>query len=333
MRVFGIEPKNTANYNQQENMTKSIIFSSTWNIIWPILINTWPYLLLLLLLAIVTKFTEPKTIRYFLRRNKIEILTAFFALLGYIINYYFVKRPDYSLFLNASITLVAMAIFVSSKTKEKDFYFISLKRRSDKDDWIGDGIFQYERTHDAYAITNSHSGVIFPKCLTWSDYKLEFDFKILKTSLGVILRATNLSNLVMLQIFDTGIKAHIRIHGFWQAWDKKETQLEFEKKLNLDNWYFCSIQCDKNSIRIRIHEWVERPDPEDSSKSYLETNQIFDRVWKIPSGNISYTWKRKEITEPEAVVPFPINLEYGTFGFRNDRTENALIRNVLIEKI
>jgi hypothetical protein len=306
---------------------------NVWSIVRSILEIGWPALLVALVSVVAIRLLDPESTRYFLRRNKIEILTALFAVAGYTASYYLVEQPQHSFFLNIAISLIAMLFFIYSKTRERDFYFISLRRSKDKEDWIGEGTFQYERTQNAYTITNSGSGFIFPKCLIWSDYKLRFDFKIIKISLGVILRATNLSNLVMLQIFDTGIKAHIRINGFWQAWDPKETHLEFKEKLNLDDWYTSSMQCDKSSIRIRIFKWVEHANQDNPSETSLQPEPIFDRVWKIPSGSMSYMWKREEINEPEAIVPFPINLEYGTVGFRNDGAENALVKDVLIEKI
>lgn len=314
-----------------KDMAQLINFPNPWITWGSILLNFWPYLLALIFMAIISIAVQRKTVRYFIRENQLEFLTAFFTLAGYVVSYYFIQQPDRSFFFNAALLLVAMIIFVSLKTKERDFYFIPLKRAKDREDWIGEGIFQYERTHDAYSITNSSSGFIFPKCLIWSDYKLEFHFKILKTSLGVILRATNLSNLVMLKISDTGIKTHIRINGLWQSYD----QLDFKKRIDLDDWYLCSIHCDKSLIRIGIDEWVERVDPEDSSKVITETNRVFDRTWKIPSGHISPEMKDAPIMQKLTIqyVSFPINLEYGTFGFCNDGTENALVRDVLVEKI
>ena len=36
---------------------------------------------------------------------------------------------------------------------------------------------------------------------------------------------------------------------------------------------------------------------------------------------------------PKVDIPFPISLEYGSIGFRNDGDENALIKEVLIKKL
>jgi len=46
-----------------------------------------------------------------------------------------------------------------------------------------------------------------------------------------------------------------------------------------------------------------------------------------------FTFKKDENDAAPLHIPFPINLEYGTIGFRNSGSEKALVRYVLIEKI
>ena len=66
----------------------------------------------------------------------------------------------------------------------------------------------------------------------------------------------------------------------------------------------------------------------------MEEKKLFDRVWTIPSGKISFSYDINNLNNSQIVsIPFPINLEYGTIGFRNHGSENALVENVLIEKI
>ena len=119
------------------------------------------------------------------------------------------------------------------------------------EDWLGEVKFEYDRVQDAFVITNSYSGFIFSKALVWSDYRFDFEFKILHASIGAIVRATNLSNLVMLQIFEDHIKAHIRINGLWLAWEPSE--LRFGERLNLNYWHRCQLDCNKGSIQIRVY--------------------------------------------------------------------------------
>jgi len=259
-----------------------------------------------------------RNIKYFCRRHRTEIITLIAAIAGYCASYFFIKNPGYVFAISILITLVTTIVIIYSRAKEKDFYFLPLNNPSGKEDWIGHGTFQYDIVSNAYEITNSMSGFLFSKCITWSDYKLTFDFKILRSSFCIILRATNLSNYVMLQIFEYGIKTHIRINGMWQMWSPDEQRLTFNPNLSLDNWYKCFITCNKNSITIKINQ---------------SENIVFDRVWEIPSGFITYEWPTQRENDPHVFVPFPITLEYGTIGIRNNADEKGLVKNVLIEKI
>lgn len=278
-----------------------------------------------LIIGLIGRYARRPAVRYYVRKNKLEFLTGIFAIVGYFISYIFVENHGASLLLSIVVTLIATITIIYARTREKDFYFLSLQKTAHKEDWIGEGIFQYDRVYNAYAITNSPSGFIFSKCLIWSDYVFNFEFKILNTSVGVILRATNLSNLIMLQVLETGIRAHIRINGFWKIWEEKETKLIFGERLSLDQWYRGRFECDKGSIRIRLYD--------------SDNKLTFDRDWKIPAGQISFSYDPPGdgvgLVAKIAVsaIPFSINLEYGTAGFRNDGGEKAMVRNMLIEKI
>jgi hypothetical protein len=277
--------------------------------------------LALLFIGWIQEHAEQPRIRYFFRKNKLEIRAFIFAAIGYCTAYVFSDQPGWRLTISVAVTLTATIIVVYSKTRDRDFYFLPLQGPNEKDDWMGEGTFQYERIQNSYIITKSYSGFIFSKSLTWSDYLFDFEFKILNVSIGAIVRATNLSNLVMLQIFDNGIKAHIRVNGLWKDWDPATANLQFSNKLDLDHWYRCRLECDKRSIRIRLHD--------------MAGSQKFDREWIIPQGIIAFqildASPEGQITR--GAIPFPINLEYGTIGFRNDGMEKSAVRNVLIDKL
>lgn len=260
-----------------------------------------------------------KETKYFFRRNKIDFTTLLTAITLYLLAYLYTEDPKVLLALSIIVTLVSALVIIYTRLRERDFHFISLTKRKHKDQWIGRGTFEYDKTKKCFRITQSEAGFIFSKCLTWSDYKYEFHFQILKKSVGAIVRAVNLSNLVMLQIFDYGIKPHVRINGAWNAWDPFKEKLDFTEKLNIDKWYRCLIQCCKDSLNIRIFE-------EDQKE------HIFDREWKIPHGSIIFALKKDEEGEPTHKIPFSINLEYGTVGFRNCGSESALVKDVLVEK-
>jgi hypothetical protein len=267
------------------------------------------------LILLLEQSTKWPWLKYSIRQYKLDFITGTGAIIGYSVAYFLEKQPRVAFVLSIAVTLAVTIIVIYSKTRERDFYFLSLQNRSDKDDWLGEGTFQYDRVQKAFVITNSYSGFIFSKALAWSDYRFEFEFKIFHASIGAIVRATNLSNLVMLQIFEDHIKAHIRINGLWLAWEPVE--LRFQEKLNLNHWQRCQLDCDKNSIQIRV---------------YQAKRLIMDRLWNIPVGPLAFIAESQD-KQTKISIPFPINLEFGTVGFRNDGAENAAVKNSLLEKL
>ena len=135
--------------------------------------------------------------------------------------------------------------------------------------------------------------------------------------MSVLLRAINLSNCVMLQFQPDGIRPHIRINGAWNWWEHKdkEVNLTFETPLSLDRWYNCKIACSKDNIGIHLFD---------------KGQSICEREWKIPTGAMMFKYG----LEPTAIqIPFSINLEYGSIGFRNADQERSLIKDVIVQKI
>jgi len=264
-----------------------------------------------------------KSQKYFLRRHLPEIMTAFGATLSAWAAMYF-SRDTATVFLWTAVIAIATAfVLVSFRIRERDFYFESLGSRAQQSDWVGYGTFEYSRMDRCFRITGSDSGFLFTKTLSWSDYALTFRFKVLSSCLGVIVRAVNLSNLVMLQIGESGIRPHIRVNGVWMAWEAAAAGLTFRQSLDVNEWQECQIKCDKDTIRIRISQG---------------RTVLCDKAWKIPRGTLHFALQDAAPYSGAAydgpkTIPFAINLEYGTVGFRNDGAEEALVRDVLLEKI
>lgn len=273
-----------------------------------------------------------KRIFYFLKEYKYDFLVALLTVAIVIVAFIFFEDRFDILLVSSAVIILFLAVVIYLHSKDKDFYFISLTKRENKDNWIGKGNFDYSRTNKCFSLTNADPGYIYSKCLNWSDYNLSFDFKMISDCVGVIVRAVNLSNYLMLQIREDVIRPHIRINGEWRVWEPRMTNLTFEKKLSLDKWYKCLIYCEKDCINIRIFDGKVK---------------IFDREWNIPKGKIVFEFegrdsfksgKYREILAPEKKkdikvhIPLSINLEYGSVGFRNWDYEKALIKNLLVEK-
>lgn len=288
------------------------------------------------------KTNSPKSgylrVTYFIRSYKREIITTIIAIISLFLSdiVYFQLHP-FNLYVSVGgisiiiisvldilkvlIIIVSLFIILSLRIKSKDFYFISLTRKKDKNGWLGQGVFDYEKADDCFSIANSESGYIYSKCLTYSNYEISFDFKI-KSYLGVIVRAKDLSNCIVLQIQETTIEPYIKINGMlrnsgdpnsdeWQNFRK----ITFTKKLVLDKWYRCILSCEKESVTIKLTE--------------AEDSIVLNHTWRIPNGNVLFRFP----SVPEA-TPFSINLEYGSIGFCNSKKdEKAFVKNILIQNI
>lgn len=259
-----------------------------------------------------------KRILYLFKNFKIDTITSFSTLTLVLIAYVFWQNQATLLFASIFVIFTFLIIAIYSQVMNKDSYLISLTNRDDKDDWIGRGVFEYDRVHNAYLMTNSEPGFIYSQCLNWSDYLFEFEFKIIKDCLGVIVRATNLSNYVMLQIREGGIRPHIKINGGWLSWEHQNVGLTFDKNISLDRWYKCSLFCEKDSISITIAD---------------KKATVLQRSWSMPYGRLGFPFPQKENDPQPTVIHFTADFNYGTVGFRNSGKEKALVRCCLIEKI
>ncbi len=216
------------------------------------------------------------------------------------------------------VIFISLLVIIYLRLRDKDFYYLALKSRSEKRDWIGEGNFDFSQAEKSFYITASASGVIYSKCLTWSNYKMSFKFKIINKCLGIVVRAINLSNYLMFQCSLQGINPHIRINALWfvQKHNDMGVDLSFSKPLSKDKWYKGIFICENRTIKILILE---------------DKNKIFDREWTIPSDKIFHYKEAKDSDEKKII--FPVDLDYGTIGFRNYGDEKALIKDLLIEKI
>ncbi len=254
-----------------------------------------------------------KRIRYFIRSYIFDIIAAISGVILVIIT----LSPDSKMRMVVSLIIVTLTLLVIiyTRLRAKKFVFSALTWRRDGDSWMGYGKFEYSRTEDAFNITQAHPGFIHNECLTWTNYSLDFDFKIENRCLGVVVRAVNLSNYVMLQITGQGIRPHILINGAWKIWEAKQSNLDGNIPFNI--WCNTKITLDKNDITIIIYD---------------KKKEIFNHHWNIPAGIVVFNYRKSE-SESGIDIPFRINLEYGSAGFRNDGAESAYIRNFLIEKI
>jgi hypothetical protein len=85
-----------------------------------------------------------KTLYYFFKAQIYELLTGVFTVISILI----VNYLKWSYVFSVLAVLLSTSIIVYLKVRDKSFYFISLKRRKQKDEWFGSGEFDYSREVD-----------------------------------------------------------------------------------------------------------------------------------------------------------------------------------------
>lgn len=275
--------------------------------------------------------TKYKSIKFWFLRNKGEIITGIATVIIFVLTYIFTKEPKKLLLYSVILVFLSTFIAIYFRSMSKDFYYIPLTKQSNKNEWLGKGKFDFDKINNCFYIegksdsSDFDSTYIFKNCLTWSDYKYSFSFKIVNSCIGVVVRAIDLSNFIMLQIHKNGVNPHIKINRLWIPFNYEKVGLINEKEISLNKWYFCSISCIGNVIGIKIN---------------IDEQKILDNSWNIPD-----TIKLNKVTPVNNQFAIqtliPVDLDYGSVGFRNSRTEEnlinrdekALVKDMLIEKV
>lgn len=264
--------------------------------------------------------------KFYIYKNFLEITAVVITLLSILTVLIEIRYINIIL---AILTILLILSFFIYHNRVKNFYYISLTDAKHDNGWFGKGNFNYDRTNKCFAIEGISTGkdayelesvYIYKNCLSWSDYEFNFDFKILNSCAGIVIRAIDLSNFIMLQINKKGIRPHIKINEYWAIFEAEPTNLKFNKELSPDEWHRCVINCERNTVYVKL-----------LCKDIL----LFDRSWNIPSRlHIIKKLDNKEKTKKIIVPPWiPINLYNGSIGFRNSRYEKALIRDIIIKEL
>lgn len=260
---------------------------------------------------------------YFGKKHRRELFSFVFAIIAACVAFGFSSQPGTVFWASILLTVVALILTLFFLLKEKDFYYIALDNYADKENWLGAGKFEFNKTNKAYLIADTDAGFIFSKCLLWGDYSLRGEFKILNSCLGVILRASDLSNYIMLQITKSGIRPHVRANGGWIPFEAEKTGLTFENRKNVKDgtWYRFNFTANGELVEIKI---------------FNDDETLIDKSWKIISGSVSvpvYEKDDRERKSPTHILDIIVSYDYGAIGFRNGHGERALVKNLLIESI
>src|SRR5260221_643276 len=262
---------------------------------------------------------------YFTKKHLKELLSFFAAVITAYISFRFNGQPGNVFSISILVTIFFSVVSVYFLMTEKDFYYIPLDKYSSQEQWFGSGIFKLNKQNKSYEIGDSDAGFIFSKCLGWSNYLFTGDFKILKDNLGIIIRATNLSNYIKLEITTDSVRPQFIVNGGSLVQEVKETGLTFEKKIIEGKWYNFGLVVSGDEIEIIIRE----------KKKY-----IMDKTWDIKKGysNPKITIPIHPKEDEKRVnhthnLDVPVNYDYGSVGFKCGHKERALIKNILIKNL
>lgn len=163
-------------------------------------------------------------------------------------------------------------------------------------------------------ITDSNSGCILKHCL-WKNVEISFDcvFQEEKDgTLGIIFRAQNLSDYLMVQINNKvkKITPHIRMEGFWETIEQPEYDTLLEANVSF------------NVVLRTINENV---------KLFINGDQKLD--WNIPTNSdIRSLNTNKNFTD--TIVPkIDFRKSYGRIGFRAFPSESAILKNLTVKRL
>ena len=235
--------------------------------------------------------------------------------------------------LNSQVTInwilflyiVALCIIPSVwPQKPGDFFADDFRKGLDPQIWEAPGqgwkVELDENGKPVLTVTNSERGGLATPCLSWTDYEVRFDTRILNKCTAWIVRASSLNNYAMIQLEDKSINPHRRAAGMWiEKWiEKKPHDFTFKK----GQWY--SVQTILRGAWIQV--WVTV----DNDQHLLYQGEILGT--QRPQEVHLTTYDEKAQTH-EGITILDASYRIGSFGFRLSGDEKAQFRNVRAYKL
>lgn len=182
--------------------------------------------------------------------------------------------------------------------------------------WEYEGEWRVERDeegHNVLSVTNSERGGLAIPCLTWTDYELIFETRIINKATAWTVRASSLNDCVMLQLGPKTFLPHHRISGMWIILQRLDHDVPVKEKVwiqvrTLVRGPWITVDVEINGTRYRVFQDRIAGTPP------LTTVQIQPPPLQLPS-----TPSRQVIAT---------SYRSGSFGFRLSTDEHAQFRNV-----
>lgn len=177
-----------------------------------------------------------------------------------------------------------------------------------------DNVKPWRITDDGHLlVTGSDAGGLTKVGTHWENYTLEFECKILKECLGVVVRAMNLGNYYMFQIRRDCLRPHRRV----------TVPIVMDEKLKTEDQEASQIALPGNLVSYALG-W-EIPD-ERRIKFEESISGWFGVRVTVRGESVSIWIKGHEVFHADSFVKIPA----GKIGFRNTEYEEALVKNVRV---
>ena len=173
------------------------------------------------------------------------------------------------------------------------------------ENWEYRGEWRIEREGDGciLIVTESRSGGIAKPCVSWKDYVVEFETRIVNGNTSWIIRAEDTDNYVMLQCQPELLYPHFRTQGRWEnlTWTL-ENPVRLPFRLPLNTWF---------GVHIEVRGTL-----------LLVTVTLDGREREI--------LRSSRLLEPPTA---PVSYQVGSVGFRESAEECANFRNVRVKRL
>ncbi len=243
------------------------------------------------------------------------ILTPLFRVLGEL---FFAIGPILSWVL--LIWLICLTILfyrlehAKSEREFRDNFKLGLVNWEYKGEWRN----IKEGSDSILTVTQSDEGGIAKPCRLWNDYIFEFDTKIVKDTSTWIIRASSLSEYVMLHCQPDYIARHYRTRNQWLLLD----YLPINPHLPTLEWFHVQIRVSGSRVVVIATSH--------GTPQTLFDDMLLDSNPKLVSQQefVGTGWRWTD-----QKFPYIPNHQAGSVGFRESFWECAQFRNVRVVKI
>ena len=200
--------------------------------------------------------------------------------------------------------------------KPGDYFHDDFKRGLNPRVWEYDGNWKVELDENSgpiLSVSNSDRGGLVLNCLSWTDYEVQFEARIMTEWIGWIIRASSLNDYVHQKLGATNIHTLYKMTGVIQKVGELEHGLLLERK----KWY---------PIRLLARgEWLSVYIKLDDKEHLIFQDQA---LGEKPPVTIEYTSKVLELPVPTHRQILTPSYRSGSFGFRLHDVEHAHYRRL-----